>query len=811
MVKTPVAKSGARSKSKAGARKPPQHRSDEGKRAHDALIQRASLRSANKKTYHIRDISTVPEFGNFHPIDFGAINWERRLACKADPLLFLSTYLPNVFYMGWADFHVDLVHGIEECIRNGGKKAFGLPRGSGKTAVTRGMILRATAYGMRSFAFFVGSREDKAQQTLDFIKGFWFRSTALQQDFPEIAYPVYRLEGKSGPAAHGQLYKDQRTHVTWSSKEIQYASMMLEEEDVATYLEHDPDSVLYLPDIGQEIDRYILNSAGCLIRVAGIDGSIRGEADLHPVRLTQPRPDFVLLDDVQKEQKADSPKSCENLERLIESAIDYLAAPDVTQACLMPCTVIREGDVSDIYLDPMQKPEWNGVRHGVIAEYPAGMDDEVIMDEIDGKKNTQGRLWLQYKEKREQSYRRHGTLKDANAFYRRHRKTMDRGIKVTWNDRYKKDSPDPDKNEMSAIQSAMNWRFKDYLSFLSEAQNRPKSRQNVQSILLTPAQVAEHITRIPHSEVSIQWTNVVTFIDVQGEILFYTILAHDMDFNGQFIEYGTFPKLRSNYFKKGQLRGWKMLSRLYHKSHTSESGAKDAPFNAKLYHALGECMEWLFDREFPVHGDNQASPLKIRAVGIDTRWGESSGIIKRFIRERNDLRIISYLGQAFPPSNRQLEEYTMTAGWQFEHQRHPSCRESSWVIKPFQNGGRYVLSDVNRQKSRLMKHLATPLGSQGCITLYRATPSEHRMFAEHIAGSEYPEPQESRGIIKDMWHSRPGRETDNDYLDCAAGCICLASMCGASVKTPVTGKAAREKRKTLRQIWEQKQQQQKRS
>jgi hypothetical protein len=772
-----------------------------------------------KKSTNLRDIANTPEFSDFKPIDFSAINWERRMACKADPLLDLQTYMPKVFYMGFADYHISLIREIEDRIRYGGKKAFGVPRGGGKTAIARGMIRRATAYGYRKFPFFIGSKEDKAIQTLEFIKAYWYRSQALKQDFPEIAYPIYRIEGRPTQGMHGQTYKGERTHLIYTSKEIQYPSMLFEEEDIKDYLKYDRECVTYLPDIGIEIERFIINSAGCIIRVAGIDGSIRGEADVHPILLTQPRPDMILLDDVQKDQKADSPKSCEDLEHLIESAIEHLSGPDITSAVLMPTTVIREGDVADTYLTPAKKPDYAGVRYGVISKYPAGIDDDVIHEEINSTPNIQGQLWNQYREIRDQSFREFGDLRLANEFYREKREVLDAGFEVTWADRYKHDTKDPTKDEVSAIQSAMNWRFKDHLAFLSEGQNRPKMKSATVGLLLTPSEIAEKTTNISRNELSVQWTNLVAFIDIQEEILFYAIFAHDHAFNGQFIDYGTFPQVQTNYIRKNQTYGWSLLTREFYKTYPNQrpelnspgkSTKTRAPFDEKIYLALTQCCSWLLNRKFPIQGQ-ELEEKSIRALGIDTKWGKSAEVCKRFIREFNDQRIIAYQGHPFLPSQKQLEEYKPTDGWLFEHEQFPNVQESKWVIKPYSEtrNARYVLSDVNRLKTFLMKRLGTSYGSQGCVTLFNDLPANHQMFADHLGGSEYPEPILARGITKDCWNVRPNMKDENDYLDCATGCMCLASICGASIKTPDYDDQLRiQQQHSLRKIWENKKKEQ---
>jgi hypothetical protein len=379
----------------------------------------------------------------------------------------------------------------------------------------------------------------------------------------------------------------------------------------------------------------------------------------------------------------------------------------------------------------------------------------------------------------------------ANEFYLRHRDVLVAGIEVSWDERFKKNSKDADKNELDAIQSAMNWRFKDLSSFLSEAQNKPRSRKEVSSIVITPGELMEKVTNVPRSELSTQWLDLVAFIDVQDELLFYVVFAFDLDYNGQFVDYGTYPETSTPYFRKSQTGGWALLTREYYRHYPDNKPARAfqtrvtnarAPFEEKIYLGLRLCVENLLSREFVVHDEHQ-SLKTIRAIAIDTQWGRSSDVVKRFVREQNNPRLISYSGSAFMPSHKQLEEYDLTPGWLFEHQMHPHVREPKWCIRPRKDGGRYMLADVNRLKTFLMDRLASPMGAKGSITLFQNHVDRHQMFADHVAGSEYPEPVTARGVTKDCWQPRANTRMDNDYLDCCCGCIALASVCGASIKT----------------------------
>jgi hypothetical protein len=375
-------------------------------------------------------------------------------------------------------------------------------------------------------------------------------------------------------------------------------------------------------------------------------------------------------------------------------------------------------------------------------------------------------------------------------------------------------SRNPDKNEVSTIQHAMNKRFLDHPSFLSEIQNRPKTLVSQGSLVLTAGFIREKQTGIPQNVVSEQWTILSSFIDVQGEILFYGVLATDNDFNGQFIDYGTFPRVGTDYFRKNQTYGWKALSKLFKRRNPKElenvnrprppKSGYEAPLEARIYLALEMCCDDLLSRKFEIE-DSNLGEASISAIAIDTKWGESSETVKRFIREYGDNRVKSYGGQSFGPGMRQLEEYEPRPGWLFEHQLHPHVKESKWCVKPYEKSKikqNYIQADVSRLKSELMRRLATPLGSaQGCITLFNASPIRHKMFAEHLADSQFPEPTTARDVTKDIWKPKPGGVNDDDFLDVAAGCLAVASIQGASIKSKKHKKRKKTKQKTLRDMY----------
>jgi hypothetical protein len=232
------------------------------------------------------------------------------------------------------------------------------------------------------------------------------------------------------------------------------------------------------------------------------------------------------------------------------------------------------------------------------------------------------------------------------------------------------------------------------------------------------------------------------------------------------------------------------------------SGRIKAPFEAKIYHAVKMCCNHLLAKDY--HRAEVGGTLRNTKIGVDVRWGQASDALKRAIADMRRNEIVPCMGQYVSPQNKQYEEYQRTTGWLFEDQVHPGLQEAKWVWRPGPDGRYYLSIDANRVKTFLMARLSCPPGSLGAIQYHRAPPDQLRLCAEHIANSEYPEEVTARGRTKKIWQSRDGRP-DNEYLDCAAGCMALASMCGARLQENLAADGSvRPRRPSLKDRWRSK-------
>jgi hypothetical protein len=93
---------------------------------------------------------------------------------------------------------------------------------------------------------------------------------------------------------------------------------------------------------------------------------------------------------------------------------------------------------------------------------------------------------------------------------------------------------------------------------------------------------------------------------------------------------------------------------------------------------------------------------------------------------------------------------------------------------------RPVQIDTNHWKSFTHARLATAPGDPGALTIFGKSANEHRLFAEHVAGSEVATRTEGHGRIVQEWNLRPSRP-DNHWFHCLVSCTVAASMEGISL------------------------------
>ena len=533
----------------------------------------------------------------------------------------------------------------------------------------------------------------------------WMHKTELDSndlllaDFPEVCFPIHALDGISN-RANGQLFKGSRTHIGWTAKEI------------------------VLPTIADS------PASGAIIKVAGITGRIRGmkfkRSDGRSVR-----PSLVVLDDPQTDESARSLSQCANRESILAGAVLGLAGPGKKISGIMPCTVIRPGDMADTILDRDKHPEWNGERTRMVYSFP-----------------TNESQWQRYAEIRAEGLRNGDGGSSATEFYRQNKVAMDEGSIIGWPERFNYD-------ELSAIQHAMNLKLQDEAAFFAEYQNEPLPTKVVTEGVLSADEIARKINRMERGVLSIGCNHLTAFVDIQQKLLYYMVVGWEDDFTGYVVDYGTYPDQKRSYFT---LRDARL---------TLATSAEGTGLEGSIYSGLNSLTTDLLDREW-MRDDGAA--MKISRCLIDANWGHSTDVVYQFCRQSKHSAIV------MPSHGRFVGASSMPFS---EYKRRPGDRVGqNWRI-PSVHGKRairHVIFDTNWWKSFIHARMAVAIGDRGCLSLFGNNPEPHRMLAEQLT-AEYYVKTEGRGRTVDEWKSRPD-QPDNHWLDCLVGAAMAASMQG---------------------------------
>ena len=669
-----------------------------------ASFRAEMARKSLEKSLEGRDIGDLP------PVD----DPERKEKCRLDFKLFCETYFPEVYQLKWSDDHLRAIAKIQKSVLEGGLFALAMSRGSGKSSLTETAAIWAMLYGHREFVVLVGASESAALEMLDSIKTEFEVNEHIAADFPEVAYPIQKLQGIANRCA-GQLYHGERTRITWTANEI------------------------VLPTIAGAA------SSGVIVRVAGITGRIRGMKYKKPDGRTI-RPEFVVIDDPQTSESAGSIEQTRKRVRVLAGDILGLAGPGKKISGIMPCTVIRPGDMAEQILDKLKHPEWNGERCKMMYQFP---------------KNEE--LWNRYADLRADELREKGTFEEATEFYRQHREEMDEGAVVSWPDRHNYD-------EISAVQHAMNLKFTDEAAFWAEYQNEPLPEDLGSDEQLTVDGIVNKLNGHSQRTVPVSANHLTMFIDVQKTLLFYVVCAWDDDFTGSVIDYGTWPDQRRRYFS------------LADANPTLQSKFPRAGLEGCIYGGLKSLTEDYLSREFT---RDDGAAMKVEKCLIDANWGQSTDVVYQFCRESAHANVIvpshgKYIGASSKP----MSEYKKAAGDRVGlNWRMPNIRGKRAV--------RHVIFDANYWKSFVASRLLMAVGDRGCLSLWGRSGETHMLFAEHLT-AEYRVKTEGRGRKVEEWKMRPEAK-DNHWWDGAVGCAVAASMVGCVLAG--TDAHAREKPK----------------
>lgn len=491
-------------------------------------------------------------------------------------------------------------------------------------------------------------------------------------------------------------------------------------------------------------------ATGAVITATSLDSNLRGQQHTRPDGTTV-RPSLILLDDPQTRQSASSPRQTKFRLELLNGDVLALAGPGARAAVFMACTKIYAGDLADQILDKSKHPEWRGECMKMLYSLPENL-----------------KLWDEYDAIRRDRLRRGLKSRPETAFYRRHRKQMDAGAIVAWRQRYIRGE------EISAVQHAMNLLYRDRESFYSEYQNEPIAEQPPEEDLVSVQQVIEKVSGRPRKAIPPAVRCITAGIDVHDRLLYYCLVAWEENFTGHVIDYGTYPAQRRSFFT---LRDAPLpLSAKY----------PGRSIDAVILTGLTDLVRQLTSEVFQ---GASSGVMRVSRIFVDA--GYKPEIVEAVIHRIGGNTVTASRGVGISARMKPFSQYTRRPGERYGHHwRMPLVRSTREFA--------HVEIDVNYWKSYVHQAFATPLGEAGSLCLYGTERTNHELFAEHIAGSEFRVETSGRGRRVFEWSQKPNRP-DNHFFDCLVMAAAAASFEGIATEAMVQSRS-RRKRYTQRDL-----------
>jgi hypothetical protein len=652
---------------------------------------------------------------------------ERRSACERDLYLYLQTYYPNSTGISpFSDDHRRVIAKLQDCFLSGGRFVEAVYRGFAKTTISQNTALWALSYGHRRCLPIFGATDSDAKRNMQSIKLELETNDLLFEDFPEICVPARALQGRAQRCA-SQSYRGQPTHIDWTAEQI------------------------VLPTIAGS------KASGGIVVCRGLTGASRGLVFKRPDGTNQ-RPDGVLIDDPQTDESAISPAQVEKRLDIIKRSILKSGGHRNTLACVVTCTVRAENDVAEQLLNHKISPSWQGERIRMVKRWADEHGAEV--DAVVPR--SLGPLWGTYKEirntfDRESASDQKRAWRQATEFYEANQAAMDAGCLVSWEGCFDRE------HETSAIQHAYNILIDDGPDvFSTECQNGTPEDRAAEG-LLSKADIADKANGYERRLVPRDASYLTAFIDVQGRLLYWSIVAWRQDFTGYVIDYGAWPKQTRPYFTLADAAP--CIQDIYH-------GGAEAEITA----AMTGLVDNICGESFPVDGGGF---IRVNRCLVDSGW--NADVVKQFCRQsKHSGLLLPSKGYGIKASSKSMSEWSKEPGQQMGN---------GWVIKRDPKFAlRMAHYDANKYKTFVHARLMVPKGGVGCLSLYKALPSFHQMLADHTH-AEYPVRVSVKGstVEVDEWQHRPNRP-DNHLFDCLVGCAVGGSILGASLDTDIKEK-----------------------
>jgi len=651
---------------------------------------------------------------------------KRRKACERDLHRFLTTYFPHSTGLKpFSPDHIRVIERIQKCALKGGRFLQAVYRGFAKSTIAENTAIWATAYGHRGYVVLFGADKGAADDQIESIRLELETNDMLYDDFPEMCHPVRALDGKP-QRCKSQACDGERTHIEFKAGRIVLADVRV------------PKGWMPRAKAGSRAP-----CAGAILRTKGLMGGSRGLKHKRPDG-TAVRPDFVILDDFQTDESANSPPQCMKRLGVIKKSVVKLAGHSKSLAIVGNATVIAKNDAVDQILTLPEYAAWQTERIPLVRKW-ADAHETVWLATYKDLRTTYDR------DDPESQTRAHAA---ATAYYRQHRAEMDAGCEVSWEHCYDAET------EISAVQHAYNALIDDgEEAFMSEYQQQPLEVQLGSGAMTVEAVRAKASGRAWRTvPAAAKW--LTAHVDVHDDLLFWSVLAIAADATATVVDYGAWPRQSRSYFTlrdaRPTLRDW--CHQAAAASRQQPPTSKEAVIQAGLVALCRALLATEYARDDGVHAS-------IDRLGVDIGYVEDT-VMEAIRAIGAGPRVVPVRGVGITASSKPLIEWKIPAKDKGDHW--------IWTVE---QGRRYrvVKFDTNNWKSRLRNAVVAAAGDAGSLTL-PGKPEEHLLLGEHLA-AEYPNETEGRGRKLEEWSLRPG--LDNHHLDNLANCLVFGSVLGA--------------------------------
>jgi len=619
---------------------------------------------------------------------------KRRIRLEKDTPKWLRHYMgARAFPAPFSDGHLEIIDNAERSALDGTGAAAAAPRGEGKTTILRGVAVSLVARRMVRFPVLAGWIKSQADEAF----ACWLRmvseSPEFAADYPEICQPF-----------EVSIHNHALRNLTWADTGEKIGAAL-----------RSVHKVMILPDsIGAIAARSVQSDAKGL-NVTLPDGTVL-------------RPDLLLLDDAQDVAQADNAVAVAKTVDVIENVFMGLAGPQTRLTTFAACTIEAEGDVSCHLL---KRPGFRSVITSRIATWPGG---ESGGDWPAKKDDAQRVAWDEWRRVLLDEGQR-----KANTYYRKRRKMMIDGMRVSWIHRYDK------TRDVDAYDAAMRDYYDKGPDVFSRAQqNNPITHEST-VYDLTPALIQSRTSECEPQELP-PWAKVV-------------VVASDLNHYGihtESVGMGNDQTAAVLWYGRYDCDGHGIVA-----PNEPESEAKRAMFEALVAHGL------------------QLRDLRNRPGLWVIDAGYMPDVVARYIQQHG-----ARLG--FPVQA--MRGYSADKYRPFGKNVIGKPGEQ-WHRTESTVAGRFIAANMDYWREVGQRAWLGSIDAPGSVSLYRG---HHREFAEQASRERLRE--KLYGAMGPVWRwtAAPGWR---DWGDTHTMCYVAASVCGIGTGGAVRGPAKKNNRR----------------